>query len=99
MQDKVDVIQQHPLGLVVAFYAVGALAGFGELLLHFVGNGLDLAGVGPGTNYEIVGECTAVPVHLQNGDIFAFFAFNSLDRVRNLLPDLETHPFLWLLSA
>src|SRR5579859_1469233 len=94
VQHKMNVVQQNPFRLVVAFHAVGALAGLGELLLHFIGDGLYLAWVGAGAEDKVISKSAARAVHLQNGYVFTFFAFNGLDRERNLLPDLETHPFL-----
>src|SRR5437762_3854891 len=99
MQNEMDVIQQYPLRLVVAFNAVRAIACLRELLLHIIRYGLDLARIGSGANNKIIGKCTTVPVHLQNNDVFALFTFNGLDRACHLLPDFYTHPFLWLLPA
>ena len=57
MHQQVAVVGQHPLGLVVAFQAVGQ---FARLLLQLnadlVADRLDLFGVGSGANHEVIGE-------------------------------------------
>src|SRR5205807_5905634 len=63
-----------------------------EALFHFIGNGLDLARVGPGANNKIVGERSGAPVHLQNGQLFTFFIFHCPHRLGHLLLGLYTHP-------
>lgn len=86
MQDKVHIVQKHPLCLGVAFYAVRPLARFGHLLLHVISNRLYLARVGAGTDDKIISECSTAFVHLQDDDIVTLFAFNGPNRLRNLLP-------------
>ena len=88
MQDKVDIIQQDPFRLVVAFHAVGALAYLFQLLLDVICNGLELPGVRAGANNKIVSKRSAVPVHFQNDNVFALLGFNGFYRTRNLLSGL-----------
>ena len=38
VQYEINIIQKHPLGLVVPFNAVGALARFGHVFLHVIGD-------------------------------------------------------------
>ncbi len=88
MQNEVDIVQKHPLGLVVAFHAVRSLACFLQVFLHVIRNGLQLARVGAGTHYKIISKRSAVLVHLQNDDVFTLLALNGLDRACNLLPGI-----------
>ena len=56
VDDVVAVVGQHPLGVVVSFHALRPLATFRELLADRIRYGLYLAGIGPGTEDEVVGE-------------------------------------------
>lgn len=57
MDEVIAVVGEDPLGGVVAFEAVGQIAVLAlELEADFVGDGLGLARVGAGADYEMVGE-------------------------------------------
>jgi hypothetical protein len=57
VDEVVAVIGKNPLGGFVAFEAVGEFAvPVFELEADFIGDGLDLAGVGAGADDEIIGE-------------------------------------------
>jgi hypothetical protein len=88
VQDEVHVIQQHPLGLRIAFHAVRPLACFGQGFLHVIGNRLYLARVGAGAYDKIVSKSSAALVHFKDDDIFTLFAFNGLHRLCDVLPGL-----------
>ena len=88
MQDKVHVIQKHPLGLGITFNAVRPLARFGQVFLHVIGNRLYLARVGAGADDKIVSKRSAALVHFKDDDVLTLFAFNGLHCLCNLLPGL-----------
>ena len=56
MDDEIAVIAEHPLALAVAFDAHGTFAAFLQLQGDFIGDGLDLAGIGAGANDEKICE-------------------------------------------
>ena len=56
VHDKIDIIQQHPLGAVITLDIVRIMAIALEAQLDVVGDGLDLPRVGAGTDQEIIGE-------------------------------------------
>jgi hypothetical protein len=56
MDDEVAVVHQYPLSRVITFYADWQLAGFLQLLRHFVGNGVRLPRVGDRAEYEVIGK-------------------------------------------
>src|SRR5215831_19264770 len=85
MDDKIHVVQQDPLRLPISFQAVGMQSGFAQAPLYFVRDSLDLARIGSGTYDEVIGECAGSAVHFQDGQVFTFLAFNSLDGSRYLL--------------
>src|SRR5947209_4473550 len=97
MDHEVHVIKQHPFGLVVTFNAVGARVSLFEQPLYFVRNGLDLARIGACADNKVIGKCSGVPVHLQDGQVFAFFVLNSFDRQDYLPSGLDAHPCVLLL--
>ena len=64
MNYKIDVIEQHPLGLVVAFLVGRFDPRSGESLLYLIGDGLNLPGVATGANNKIVSERPGPLIHL-----------------------------------
>ena len=64
VNDKIHVVQQDPLGLVVALDMRGLLPDRGELLVYLIGDGLELPGVATGTNNKIIGKPTGALVEL-----------------------------------
>ena len=76
---EVHVVNEHPLGLVVAFDVRGAEASAFETEFDFVGNGLNLARVGTAAQNEIVGEGSGTLLHFENGKLLGFFFEAGLD--------------------
>ena len=56
MHQKIAVIAQDPLALLVAFDAVRPFAALAQLSFDLIGDGLVLARIGAGTDHEVVGE-------------------------------------------
>jgi len=78
---EVNVIEQHPLRLVVALDVGGADSGFPESLLYLIRDGLNLPRVATRADDKVVGERPGGLVHLQDGDVFGLFGFGRLYRV------------------
>ena len=56
MHYKIDVIEQHPFGLFVAFDVGRSGAGLPESLLYLIGDGLNLPRVATGANNKKIGK-------------------------------------------
>lgn len=78
VDEVISVIDQHPLGVLVAFHARWILASRLELQLDLVGDGLDLTGVRAAANHEIVGERGHF-AQVEYGDIASLFGFGGVD--------------------
>ena len=57
MDNKIHVVDQNPIGLVIALHLIGGRARFLQAQLYLVGDGLNLPGILAGTDEEVVGEC------------------------------------------
>ena len=69
MNQIVAVVEEHPFRVLIAFHAVGALPKFPELGFDFVGDGLNLPGIGAATDDKEIGkgsDCTKI----QNDNVF-----------------------------
>lgn len=97
MHDEIDVIDKHPISLVVAFYLVRTHAGLLEAKLNFVGDGLNLSGVFASADHEVVGECRGVLVHFEDADLLAFLFFAGLNGGGYLASRLDIHSLSWIL--
>jgi hypothetical protein len=73
MDHEVHVIQQDPLGLLVALDVRGPESGAGESLLYLIRDGLNLSGVATGADDEIIGEAAGRLVELEQGDVLRLF--------------------------
>jgi len=80
MHHQVDVIEQHPLGLVVPLDVRRAQPETLELLLDLIGDGLDLARVAAGAHDEVVGESTGRGIEMEDRDVFRFLRVAGFDR-------------------
>src|SRR5207245_4218986 len=70
VDDEVDVVQQHPLGLAVAFDVRRIETGPLQAELDFIGDRLDLPGIGSAANYKIVGESAGAFLQFEDRDFF-----------------------------
>lgn len=84
MNHEVNVVQQHPVGLVIALDMGGTDSGLPESLLYLIRDGLNLPGVATRADDKIIGECPGGFVHLQDSDVFGLFGFGRLYRVEYL---------------
>lgn len=86
MHHEVGVIDEDPLGLLVAFNLVRIES---QLLLepefHFVGNRLHLPGIASAANQEVIGERAGVFVEFENGNLFGFFVLARCNGLRHFL--------------
>ncbi len=87
MHDKVYVIQQDPLGLVVPLDMRRADACVTESLLDFIGDGLNLSRVATRADKKIVGEGAAGFVQFQHRDFLSLLLLGSADRFQYLVSD------------
>ena len=75
VNDKVDVVHQHPLALATAFDGVGIGA---ELLfqavLNLVGDGDVLPLVGAAADEKVIGQCTLAGVEREDAYVFCLLA-------------------------
>jgi hypothetical protein len=78
---EVNVIQQHPIGLVITLDVGGADSGLPESLLYLIRDGLNLPRVATRADDEIIGERPGGLIHLQNGDVLGLFGLGRLYRV------------------
>ena len=78
MNHEVNVVQQYPVGLVVALDVGRADSGLSESLLYLIRDGLNLPRVATRADNEVIGECSGGLIHLQNGDFLGLFGFGCL---------------------
>lgn len=67
MDHEIHIVQQDPLGLVVALNVGRMQARLRESLLYLIRDGLNLPGVATAGDYKIIGEGWGVAVHLEDG--------------------------------
>jgi len=79
MHDKIDIVEQDPLRLFVAFGVSDAEAQGFEAFVNGVGDGLDLAGIGSAAHDEIVGESTRIFFQLEDGEVVGLFVLAGQD--------------------
>jgi hypothetical protein len=77
---EVNIVQQHPLSLLVALDRVGMDSGLPESLLYLIRDGLNLPWVATRTDDEVIGECSGGLVHLQYGDVFGLLGLSRVYR-------------------
>ena len=82
MNHEVNVVQKHPVGLVVALDMGGTDSGLPESLLYLIRDGLNLPRVATRADNKVISERPRGLVHLQNGDVFGFFGFSRVYRVK-----------------
>jgi len=82
---KVDIINQHPLGLVVALDVCRAQSRVFQAQFYFVGNGLNLPRISPAAQHEVVGKRSRPFLHFQDTEFFALFFKAGLDNSGDLL--------------
>src|SRR5258708_1247283 len=75
---EIHVVHQHPLGLVVAFHAVGRNRDGVQPLADIIGNGLNLPRIAPAANHKVIGKSARVLIHLQNGEVGCLLVFAGL---------------------
>ena len=79
VDEEVAIVGKYPLGLLVAFDADGQLTGgLLEMEADFIGDGLDLAGIGAGADDEEIGEGSDAG-EVENLDIGGFLRFGGAD--------------------
>ncbi len=78
MNHEVNVVQQYPFGLVIAFDVGRADPGLPESLLYLIRDGLNLSGVATRADEKIIGERPGSLIHLQNSDVLRLLGFGRL---------------------
>src|SRR5208282_1978372 len=84
MDDKIYVVEQHPLRLLVALGVSHAEAECLQALIHRVGNRLDLPGIGPAAHHKVVGERSRILFQFENRDIVSLFVLAGEDGFTHL---------------
>jgi hypothetical protein len=85
MDDEIHVVEQYPLGLLVALDADGPEAGFlAKSLLDFIRDGLNLPGVATAADDKKIGEGAGSLVQLEDRHFLGFFFLAGGDSVRDL---------------
>ena len=56
MHHEVHVVDEHPLGLGIAFHMSRAQPGFFQAQFDFIGNGLHLPRIGPAAQDKVVSK-------------------------------------------
>ena len=84
MNYKIDIIEQYPLRLVVAFYVRRPFPGATESLLYLIRDGLNLPRVATRADDKIIGERPRGFFQLQDGDVFRLFVFARVDGFQHL---------------
>ena len=79
MNQKITVIDQHPLGVLVAFQARRNLADLFQLMGDLVRDRLDLARVRAGADDKIIGKGCGF-ANVQNDDIARLLRFGRMNR-------------------
>ena len=79
MDDKVHVVEQHPLRLFVAFFVGHAQPDLFQALVDRVGNRLDLPRIGPAAHHKVIGECPGILFQFEDGDLFGLFILTGED--------------------
>ena len=78
MDDEVAVIGQNPLGVVVAFDAVGAFAHLREFLADSIADCLDLPLIRAAADHEVISERGDF-AEIKNADGGGFLGFSGAD--------------------
>jgi hypothetical protein len=91
MDYEIDVIQQHPLRLLITFNMRRVLAGALKPQLDLFGNGLDLPGVAPAAHHKIIGEGPRILFQFENRDLFGFLVLRGGYGFEDLLLRIILH--------
>jgi hypothetical protein len=85
MDDKVHVVEQHPLRLLVAFFVGRALAELFQAIVNRVGNRLNLPRIASAAHHEVVGECSGIFFQFQDCDLIGLFILTGKNGFVHLL--------------
>ena len=70
MHNKIYVIEQDPLRLLVAFHVSWTQAGFVQPFLNFGSDSLNLPRIGSAAHDKVVGKCAGILFKFQHSDFF-----------------------------
>src|SRR6267143_646798 len=79
MNDEIDVVEQDPLGLAIAFDVSGVESGLLQAEFDFFSDGLDLARIGAAAYDEVVGKGSRTLVQFEDGDFFGLLVLTGGD--------------------
>ncbi len=77
MNQEIAVVDQHPFGVLIALDAGRVFAELSQLRLNFVGDGLDLPGIGAGAHQEVIGERGDL-AHIQQHEVSRLLRFGGV---------------------
>ena len=84
MNDEVHIVQQHPVGLLIALDRSGTDSSLPESLLYLIRDGLNLPRVATGADNKEIGKRSGGLIHLQYGDFVGLLGFGCLDGFQQL---------------
>src|ERR1041385_4621311 len=70
---EINIIEQHPVRLLVSLDLIGPHSGLFQTILHLVRNCLHLTWIAAAADQEIIGECPRSLFQFQYGDFFRLF--------------------------
>lgn len=77
MHNKISIVDQNPIGVVIAFHVHGLFALARKFFADAIADGLNLARIGAGGNDEVVGERGDFS-KVQNADFDGLLGFGSV---------------------
>jgi hypothetical protein len=84
VDDKIHVVQKHPVGLAVALDVGGSDSALRESLLYLIRDGLNLPRVATRADDKVIREGPGVLIHLQNGDFLGLFGLRCANCLKHL---------------
>ncbi len=72
MYNEIDVIEKHPISLLVSFNVDRTLPGLLQAQFYFIGDSLNLTRIGSAANQKVVGESAGSFLELEDCDFFRF---------------------------
>ncbi len=84
MHHEIDVIEQHPFSLAIAFNVRRPLTGFLQSQLDFVGDGLNLPRIGAAADHKVIGECSRIFFEFEDGKFLGLLVLTGGNGFGNL---------------
>lgn len=85
MDYEINVVQQDPLGLLIALNVSGPEAGVRESLLYLIRDGLNLPGVATGADDEVIGKTARCLIQFEDGEVLGLLFLGGGNGIGDLL--------------